>query len=253
MKVAALQLEIAWEDREENFARVTGFARHAADQGADLFVLPEMFATGFSMNTAITAESPNGRTAGFVRELARENNIGVIAGLVLKGREGKGINTALAVDRQGQDLAWYNKTHLFAGLDEHRHHEAGDTPKPFEFEGVRCACFICYDLRFPELFRLTAEACDAVFTIASWPEARHRHWELLLPARAVENLQYVIGVNRVGTGDGLNFLGGSAIYSPSGDLLSQGGDRECLLMADIFPETVAQVRTATPFLKDRRF
>ncbi|MCP4599678.1 MAG: carbon-nitrogen family hydrolase [Proteobacteria bacterium] len=253
MRVAALQFNIAWEDRGENFKRVLEHADEAAGDGADLLVLPEMFATGFSMNPSITAEVPDGETTEFIRSIARRHQIGVIGGLVLKGKHGRGRNVALAVNRDGRDLAVYTKSHLFSFLDENQHHEAGDGPVPFEFEDVRCACFVCYDLRFPELFRLTADTCDAVFVIASWPSARSRHWDILLPARAVENQQYVIGLNRIGTGGGHLFKGGSAIYSPLGAPLAQGKDREGLLIADIDPEEVAKVRESTPFLRDRRF
>ncbi len=253
MKVAALQLDIAWEDRPKNYERVSEFARQAAEKGADLFVLPEMFSTGFSMNPAVTAETSDGETTSYLRSLAKEYSIGVLGGLVLEGEGGKGHNIALAVDRNGRDLATYSKSHLFSFLDEEKFHLAGEGPAPFEFEGVQCACFICYDLRFPELFRLTADKCHAVFVIASWPNGRQLHWDTLLPARAVENQQYIVGVNRVGKGGGHQFDGGSAIYDPFGESLARGGDRECLLFADVDVARVQETRKAMPFLKDRRF
>jgi omega-amidase len=215
MKVAALQLDIAWQDREENFKIVTEYAAMAADNGADMLVLPEMFATGFSMDPAVTAEPPGGDTASFMRCLAKENKIGVLGGYVLKADDGKGHNVAVAIDKTGHELAIYSKAHLFSYLGEDKFHEAGDGPVPFEFEGLRCACFICYDLRFPELFRLVADNCDAVFVIASWPRDRQSHWDVLLPARAVENQLYMVGVNRVGMGGGLEFLGSALTSSAS--------------------------------------
>ncbi|MCP4680637.1 MAG: carbon-nitrogen family hydrolase [Deltaproteobacteria bacterium] len=253
MKVAALQFDIAWEDRQENYRRVSVFAEQAKAEGADLFILPEMFATGFSMNPSVTAEQAGGETATFMRSIAQKHRMGVIGGFVIAAKGGKGHNVALAIDREGRDLASYSKTHLFSFLDEEKFHEPGDGPVPFEFEGVRCACYVCFDLRFPELFRLTADSCDAVFVVASWPNGRQLHWDTLLPARAVENQQYIVGVNRVGQGGGHQFDGGSAIYDPFGLPLARGEDSECMLMADIDPAKVSEIRSSMPFLEDRRF
>jgi predicted amidohydrolase len=122
----------------------------------------------------------------------------------------------------------------------------------FELEEMNAACFICYDLRFPELFRAVVEQCGLILVIASWPAVRHPHWDLLLRARAVESQCFVVGVNRVGEGGDLTFLGGSAIIDPIGQILARGEDRETLLLADIDPAMVAEVRSSMPFLNDRK-
>lgn len=253
IKVAGLQLDVAWEDRAANFERVRGIAGQARDQGADLLVLPEMFATGFSLDTKVTAEPPGGETPRFLSELARDLEIGIVGGYVQRRREGRGANLALAVDRRGRTVAEYAKTHLFSFMDEHEVHEAGGGPRKFVFEGVETACFVCYDLRFPELFRLVADGARLVVVIASWPSARQAHWDKLLPARAIENQLYIIGVNRVGQGGGLEYKGGSAIFDPMGNVLSHAGDRENLIIAEIDTDEVERVRSEMPFLKDRRF
>lgn len=252
MKVAALQLDIVWEDRKANYARVREYAENAAGQGVDLLVLPEMFSTGFSMNPAVTAEPEEGPTAAFLKQLARDFHLAVVGGLVLEGTGGKGRNSALVVDKTGEALATYTKTHLFSFMDEDKHHEPGNGPVLFELGGMRWACFICYDLRFPELFRLFADKCDGVMVIASWPAARQTHWDLLLPARAVENQHYIIGVNRVGAGGGLDYTGGSAIIDPLGGVLACGRSAESLLVADISANKVTAVRKSMPFLNDRK-
>jgi omega-amidase len=171
----------------------------------------------------------------------------------LQGAAGLGQNVALAVDRNGHDLACYSKSHLFSFLDEDQHHESGNGPKPFTFAGVNGACFICYDLRFPELFRLVADECHIVCLIASWPQERQMHFDALLRARAVENQYYVLGLNRVGVGGGLRFVGNSAIYDPFGNLIDRAEGQPKLLMADIDPAQVKELRGQMPFLKDRRF
>jgi omega-amidase len=253
MKIAALQMDIAWEDRQSNYDKVEKYASQAADQGADLLVLPEMFSTGFSMNPGVTAEDPDGPTACFIRELAQKRKIGVVGGLVLKAANGRGKNCALAVDRNGEDLALYSKCHLFSFLEEEKHHEAGDGPVVFEFENMKMACFICYDLRFAGLFAMVAKECQLTMVVASWPSARQLHWDTLLPARAVENQQYIVGVNRVGSGGGLEFTGGTVIVDPGGEILVHAKDKEKLILADATVEKIEELRKQMPFLKDRRF
>ncbi len=252
MRTAAVQLDILWEDRNANFRKVERFAAQAANLGADFLVLPEMFATGFSMNTAATAEAMEGPTPSFLREIALRHHLGVLGGFVLKPKEGKARNCALAVDRNGNDLALYTKTFLFSYMGEERCHQEGDGPVFFEFEGCKMTCFICYDLRFPELFRKAAFKTDVAFVIASWPAKRARHWETLLPARAVENQFYVVGVNRTGAGDGLLFSGGSMMIDPLGMIEGALEGEESLLIGNVLPEKVQQTRRELPFLRDIR-
>ncbi|MCP4198486.1 MAG: carbon-nitrogen family hydrolase [Proteobacteria bacterium] len=253
MRVSFAQFDIVWEDRRGNYERARLFAKEALANGAQLLVLPEMFSTGFSMNPAVTAEKIDGETASFVRALAKEHKLAILAGLVLEGDGGKGRNSSLIVDKNGCDLAVYTKAHLFAYAGEHRYHQQGDGPVVFELDGMRCASYICYDLRFPELFRKTAETCHVVFVIASWPKPRQKHWDILLPARAVENQQYVVGVNRIGRGGELEYAGGSVVYDPQGNPIASAGDKEGLFLADMTLETVVDTRRSMPFLRDRRF
>lgn len=253
MKIAAVQMDLAWEDRHANYAAARERSGQAAAAGADLILLPEMFATGFSMNPSVTAEPADGPTCGFLRALARDLGRTVVGGVVLRGPDGKGINTALAAGPGGEILAEYGKTHLISILGEDEAHAAGDAPVPFRVGDLSCACFICYDLRFPELFRLVADQCSLVLVMASWPTARQRHWDVLLQARAIENQCYVAGVNRVGEGGGLRFTGGSAIIDPLGEVLAHGGAGEGIVIADIDRKHVDRVRIELPFLRDRRF
>jgi len=251
--VAGLQLDVAWGDKRLNFERVRRLAGEAKDRGVELLVLPEMFATGFLLDPAITAEGEGGETIAFLRDLAREQRMAIVGGMVRKRRNGKGANVALAVGPDGRALAEYSKAHVISLYGEDAVHEPGAGPRPFSLAGVEMACFICYDLRFPELFRLVAAETSVVLVIASWPSPRQRHWDLLLPARAVENQQFVVGVNRVGEGGGHTFLGGTAIYDPLGDLLASGGSAEGLVVAQLDLDLVAKARAGLPALRDRRF
>ncbi|MCP4669247.1 MAG: hypothetical protein GY849_23185, partial [Deltaproteobacteria bacterium] len=180
-------MDIAWHDRAANHEKVRRMAGEAKEAGADMVVLPEMFSTGFSMDTSVTPEPLDGSTPELLRSLAREHNLVVVGGFVLACNTGRPQNVSLAVDRRGQDLALYPKIHQITILDEDRHYDPGDLPVPFQLDGIGAACFICYDLRFPELFRSVVDACGLILVIASWPSSRQLHWDILLQARAIES------------------------------------------------------------------
>ena len=252
MKIAALQMDITWHDRAANHEKARRMSTEAKEAGADVVVLPEMFSTGFSMETSVTPEPLDGATPDLLRSLARELNLVVVGGFVLERETGRPQNVSLVVDRSGRDLALYSKIHQIAILDEDRHYDPGDLPQPFDLDGIGVACFICYDLRFPELFRSVVDECGLIVVIASWPASRQIHWDTLLRARTIEGQFYVVGVNRVGEGGGLNFTGGSVIIDPTGRILAQGGNQEALVVAEINPSLVGEVRSSMPFLKDRK-
>ena len=263
MKIAAVQMDIAWHDRQANHATARRFCEQAADAGAELVLLPELFATGFAMDPARTAEPEDGPTPTFLAETAARLGITLVGGYVRrataaegptgKGYTDKGWNTALTVGPDGRTLARYDKTHLIRLLGEDRAHLAGPEPVAFPVGDLQATCFVCYDLRFPELFRLMADRCGLMMVMASWPDARQEHWDLLLRARAVENQCFVMGCNRVGQGGGLDFAGGSVIIDPVGGVLDSLQNEEGLVLAEIDPGQVRQVRTDLPFLADRRF
>jgi predicted amidohydrolase len=179
-------------------------------------------------------------------------NMAVVGGFVLKGRSARPQNVSLAVGPDGKDLALYAKIHQIGILGEDGPYDPGDQPVPFHLSGVRAAAFVCYDLRFPELFRAVVDQCGLIMVIASWPSTRQAHWDVLLRARAIESQCFVVGVNRVGEGGGLLFTGGSAIVDPLGQVLAHGGDKETLVMADLDLAKVREVRSTLPFLKDRK-
>jgi len=251
MKVAGFQINIVWHDRMANHDKIRRFAAKAAEEGADVFILPEMCSTGFSMDTSVTAEPIVGPTPTLFRDIARETGMAVVGGFALAGAKGRPQNVSLAVDREGHDLALYAKIHQIAILDEHNHYDPGSKPVVFSLDGTAAACFVCYDLRFPEIFRTVVDKCAMIMVIASWPASRQSHWDVLLKARAIESQCYVVGVNRTGPGGGLQFTGGSAVIDPLGNILAHGGKHEGLVIADIDPVKVAETRSTMPFLKDR--
>ena len=255
MKVALLQMNSVWENPGENHSKASELIRSAAAQGCDVAVLPEMFPTGTSSNTAITAEPADSPTDAFLAATAKKHAINIIAGFALQGlsADSKARNIAAVYNRQGGREALYTKIHPFSPALENRTYEAGSAPVIFTLEGSSCGIFICYDLRFPEAFRSIAKKVQAIFVIANWPRARIEHWETLLKARAIENQCFVIGVNRTGfDGNGLYYPGCSQIIDPWGRVLCHGSEREPLVIEAFDPREADRYRAKYKFLNDMK-
>jgi predicted amidohydrolase len=255
MRVAALQSEIVWEDREANFARLRPWIERAAATGARLLALPETYSVGFSMATERIAEPWEGPSVVFLQEEARRHEMW-LAGSVPElakdaGAGTKPANTLVLAAPDGA-LHRYRKIHPFTYAGEHEAFQAGDSHLTVDIEGLRTTLFVCYDLRFANEFWATAARTDAYLLIANWPEARRHHWQTLLVARAIENQAYVIGVNRVGQGNKLSYAGDSRIVDPRGEILAAAAKAETLLIAEVDPAEVAATRREFPFLQDRR-
>jgi predicted amidohydrolase len=250
MKLALIQLNAIWENKKANLQRALHFAKKAAQEKCDVIVLPEMFDTGFSMNAASIAEGQNGETEAALSNIAKENKINVIAGFAVKTHgELKGRNMAFVYDRGGDVIATYSKINLFQMSDEDKHYISGSDIVTFGIDGMTSSVFICYDLRFPEIFRKIAKDVEAIFVIANWPESRKEHWEALLKARAIENQCFVIGANRTGTdGNGIRYPGASCVFDPSGRLVCSGNDKDEFVACDINPSQVKEIRENFPFL-----
>lgn len=254
MRVAGVQLDIVWEDPEENFRRAAPWIRRAADQGAQLVVLPEMFATGFSMNVqALREMAPSIRF--FLASMARELGITLVGGVV-EGTRGDGgtmgRNMAAVYGPDGSLLTEYQKIHPFSYGVEHRHYLPGDALTFFVASNLTVTPLVCYDLRFPEVFRVQAEITDLFVVIANWPAPRRFAWRSLLVARAIENQCYVLGVNSVGTFGGLTYSGDSLLIDPLGEIVASAPEAPGLVSGDVDVSHVGAVRSKYPFLKDRR-
>ena len=254
VKVAMIQMDIAWESKKANFVKARKFVKKASGEKCDIVVFPEMFNTGFSMNVTALAEEEDGETSVLLPGLARENGVNLIAGLAMKrAGDSKARNCALAFDRSGRLLATYSKQYPFTFAGEDRHYAAGTDTVLFNVDGMPSSVFICYDLRFPEVFRSVARDVHSIFVIANWPFARIDHWETLLRARAIENQCFVIGVNRTGSdGNGITYPGASHIYDPLGKDISPVRVQDEFLTVEFDPREVMIVREKFPFLNDMR-
>ena len=251
MKVAAVQHDIVWEDPDANFARLAPMIADAADEGARLVALTELYATGFSLETARTAEPPGGASEEFIADQAVAQGVWVGASMPVRDGTNLPFNRFVLAGPAGERYH-YDKIHPFSYGHEDEHYAAGDGRVTVDIEGVRVTLFVCYDLRFADEFWATAAATDAYLVVANWPDKRRHHWQSLLVARAIENQAYVVGVNRVGSGDGLNYAGDSRIVDPMGEILAAGAGQETLLLAEIDPLRVREARETLPFMRDRR-
>lgn len=251
MRIAAVQHDIVWEDRDATCRHLAPLVARAAGAGAELVVLTEMFATGFSMNTHRTAEAEDGPTATWMQDQAARHDVVLTGSVALAADDGRATNSMLVVDRDGV-RARYDKLHPFSYAGEHERFQAGDTPVTIELAGLRIGLSVCYDLRFAPLYWRRTPPTDVEVVVANWPAARRHHWRSLLDARAIENQTYVVGVNRVGTGGGLEYAGDSRLIDPSGEVLAAAAGQEALLVADLEATVVRGVRERFPFREDRR-
>lgn len=252
MHVTAVQFDIAWEDKTSNFQAVRNLLDPLPPHRGELILLPEMFATGFSMNTGAIAETAGGTTEEFLSSLARTRGAYVVGGAAVRGKDGECRNKALVFGPDGNLVVFYAKMRLFSPGGESQHYRPGRGPVVFTAGECRVAPFICYDLRFPELFRKAADIArpELYVVIASWPEQRISHWLKLLQARAVENQAYVIGVNRIGADPLCKYNGHSLIVDPQGEILADAGSTQEMLHRELDLQPLWNYRKKLPFLDD---
>ncbi|TWC37057.1 putative amidohydrolase [Pseudomonas sp. SJZ079] len=216
LELALIQSELAWHDPAANRAHFQALFEQA--RGADLVVLPEMFSTGFSMDSAGLAEPEDGPTSQWLLAQAVQLQAVISGSLIIQAADGSYRNRLLWARPDGS-LAHYDKRHLFRMAGEHKHFSAGEEQVLLELKGWQVRPLICYDLRFPVWSR-DSHNTDLLLYTANWPAARRQHWNRLLPARAIENLCYVAAVNRVGAdGNGHPYSGDSQVLDFQGDSL----------------------------------
>src|SRR6266446_6751508 len=258
MKVAVAQISCSLGDADANLLKVRDFTRRAKDEAdAELIVFPEMTDTGYSM--PVVRANANHWKSGFVpglQQIARKLSIAIVAGV--SERDSSLIyNSQVLIDEEGNIAGKYRKTHLYAvaPVEEQTCFAPGDSFASFELGGLHFGFSICYDLRFPEMYRklVTEHDVDAFVISSAWPFPRVEHFRTLAMARAIENQSYVILANRVGTDDGITFCGNSAIIDPYGVVVaSAAADREELIQAEISQEVVLSVRSRVESRAHRR-
>lgn len=254
MKIACLQLDIAFGDPTENKRRVQRELEQLYNQQLDTIVLPELWTTGYDLSNLETIADEEGKdTKAFVSELAQLYNVNIIAGSVAKKTKNGITNTMYVVNRAGDIVGEYSKLHLFRLMDEHLYLQPGDETGFFTLDGTLCAGVICYDIRFPEWIRAhTVQGANVLFVVAEWPLPRLSHWRTLLQARAIENQCYVVACNRAGTDLNNVFAGHSLLIDPWGNIIAEASEQPCSLIGEINLAKVSEVRSQIPIFQDRR-
>lgn len=253
MRVALVQMDIELGRPDLNRARAADLVRQAA-VGADLVMLPEMWTTGYALPDLLgnLADREGEPTGAFLADLARETGT-YLVGSVADERNGRVYNTATVHAPDGKRIGSYSKIHLVPMMDEHIYLAPGDSLTVLDIGGVGAGLAICYDLRFPELFRTMALGGAQLMLIpAEWPTQRLAHWRTLLQARAIENQAFVVACNRVGRDANNGFPGHSMVIDPWGTILAEAGEGEEILRAGFDPAQVAEIRQRIPVFRDRR-
>ncbi len=250
MRVAAVQFDIAWEDKPANHTTIERMLRQARLPSGTFVLLPELGDTGFSFDLKKIADE---RSLAWARTLARNLDIWVQPGFAESATDGRGRNCAAIISPGGEILGIYRKIHPFSYGLESQHYAGGDRIVIRECDDAAVCPLICYDLRFPELWKLASSAGAEVYTIgASWPQPRQAHWRALLIARAIENQAYVVAVNRTGSDPHLSYAGGSIIVAPSGEILDEADETPKVITAELDLAALRSWRAEFPALRDTR-
>lgn len=248
LNISLIQMDIVWENPAKNRALLE--PKIASLQGLQhIIVLPEMFNTGFSMQAEKLAEMMDGETVNWMKEQAGKNRCILTGSMIIKEEE-KYYNRLLWVLPNGE-VAYYDKRHLFSYAGENVDFSPGEKRMIAQVNGWKICLQVCYDLRFPVWARNTDDY-DILLYVANWPEKRNYVWENLLQARSIENMSFVIGVNRVGEdGNGHQYIGNTSIYSPLGELIEKAPNEEKIITHTFKYAELEESRAKFPFLNDR--
>jgi omega-amidase len=248
MKIALIQIPLVWEDPKSNRANIEQKI-NTLEAGIDLIVLPEMFTTGFTMQPERVAETMQGETIVWMQSLAKAKNFAITGSLVIN-EKGNYYNRLLFVFPSGE-IQLYNKRHLFTLAGEDKSYTKGTQKLIIEYKGWKICPLICYDLRFP-VFARNAEQYDVLLYVANWPTIRIQAWDTLIKARAVENMSYTIGVNRVGKDEkNYDYLGHSQVVDFLGNYTIAPQEKEGVYYAQLDKEALLQTRSKLGFLNDQ--
>ncbi|RMB58025.1 amidohydrolase [Dokdonia sinensis] len=248
LNVALIQADLIWEDAVKNRAYFDKLLS-AVPSETDIVVLPEMFTTGFSMNPSPLAETMDGATVRWLKKNAERSDIAICGSIIIQEND-KFYNRFLFVQPSGK-VTSYDKRHTFNMAGEGKKYAAGKKRVYISYLGWKIFPQICYDLRFPVFSRNTTDY-DLIIYVANWPKTRIAAWDTLLKSRAIENMSYSIGVNRVGTdGNDLEYIGHSGVYNVLGEECAFAKAEEKLITATLSKSHIAETRKKLPFLEDK--
>lgn len=246
LTLTLVQSDLQWQEVEANRRLLEQQLAARGNKPTDLIILPEMFTSSFSMDAAAVAEDYPGETLTWMQTMAARFDAALTGSVAVKA-DGSRYNRLLFVLPSGEVFI-YDKRHLFRMMNEHQRYSPGSGKTLVKWREWRILPLVCYDLRFPLWCRNTAaEPYDLLLFVANWPAARAHHWRILLQARAVENLSYVAGVNRVGVdGKGIEYAGDSAVYHPDGSALLEAADKAGCHDVTLSQASLAEYRSRFP-------
>ena len=249
LKISIVQTDIAWENKQENL-RMLREKLHALRGTTEIVVLPEMFSTGFTMKSRELAEPVSGITVRILKELAADFQLALCGSFICSERSNY-YNRAFFITPEGEEF-YYDKRHLFRMGNEAEYFSSGNNKLIISYRGWNICLLVCYDLRFPVWSRNVNNEYDLPIYVASWPQARRLAWDTLLCARALENMCYVCGVNRIGVdGNKLIYNGGSVVFSAKGEVLASVPDgEEGIETVSLSLISLQQLRDKFPVWKD---
>ncbi|MBK8945907.1 MAG: hypothetical protein IPM32_11640 [Ignavibacteriae bacterium] len=251
MKIAICQFSPSWNNKEESILSIEKLISNL-EKGTECLIFPEMTLTGFTMDAKANAEEIDGTGITYFLKLARRKKLEIIAGIIEK-ENSKFYNSLYHINSWGIIQAVYRKIHPFTLAKENENYSAGNEIVVSTINMNKIGLSICYDLRFPELFRMnTKQGAEILINIANWPIKRIEHWKTLLKARAIENQCFVIGANRIGTDPYFEYNGCSAVFNAMGEELVLAENEEKLIYCEIDLNEVKTIREKLPFLGDMK-
>lgn len=246
-------MDIELGNVEINRKKVERYIKNAAENGTNIVVLPELWSTGYCLPRIGELLEEHTEVLLELQKLAKKYELTIVAGSIPTKENESIYNTLIVISKHGELVKQYSKVHLFKLMDEHHFLTAGNKDGLFQIDDVQAAGMVCYDLRFPEWFRLHAvSGAEIFFIVAEWPLSRIEQWKVMLQSRAIENQSFVIGCNRVGSDDNTTFGGHSIIVDPYGKILAEGSENEELVTASISIKLVEKARKFIPILQDRQ-
>lgn len=255
MKIGLAQTDIIWENKEKNIEKAESIIIEATEKKLDFILFPEMSLTGFSMKIERISEYKEQlNTIKVFKDIANKYSIAVGVGYVQK-TDDRALNKYAVIDKNGVVISDYTKIHPFSYGEENMYYRGGKSLEYCNIESsqnITISTFICYDLRFPEIFQIASKKAQLIIVAANWPSSREDHWYTLLKARSIENQCYIAGINRAGEGNGIRYSGASVVFDPYGNQISEDIAGEGLITAEIYRETVDSCREEFRLKADRR-
>lgn len=250
MVIGIVQMNIEWEDIYSNMNKMEEFIGEASEKKVELLLFPEMTLTGFTMDITKHIFSEE-EIIRWISKIAVKNNIsiGIGFGILI---DKKGLNKYVIISHKGKVLCDYSKIHPFSYSGEDKKYYKGIDIVSANLGDIKITPFICYDLRFPEIFQIASKKSNLICVAANWPKEREKHWITLLIARAIENQCYIAGVNRIGKGNGIEYSGSSMIIDPEGNVLNSINSDEGIIISEISEDNVKNIRKMFTLKRDRR-